>query len=236
MPITLAQQFKDAIERPHGSASDRLLWLIELQLKRSYKSGVTIVPSLVARVCSTEQTLVWPTGGPTATYEWFPANFTFTPIEQDQEGTLPQMDLTVDNTSRVLMPYLHDGDGMEGNYCHVYLVPESAIEVPHPNHVFQKWELQVAGTFANEEGVTFRLERANFFTRMVPQDRFTARQCRWAFGSAECGYIINDVAAYSTCPKSLTACVARGQDHAARGLPVLHPGRFGGFPGIPTQR
>ena len=49
-------------------------------------------------------------------------------------------------------------------------------------------------------------------------------------------HIVNAVAAYTTCPKTLGACIARGQDHAARGLPVLHPARFGGFPGIPRQR
>ena len=69
-----------------------------------------------------------------------------------------------------------------------------------------------------------------------PQDRYVASRCRWEFGSGQCGYVVNAVAAYTTCPKTLSACIARGQDHAARGLPVLHPARFGGFPGIPRQR
>jgi hypothetical protein len=72
----------------------------------------------------------------------------------------------------------------------------------------------------------------SFAPGQSPNDRDVASRCCWAFGSAECGYVINAAAAYTTCPKTLSACIARGQDHAARGLPVLHPARFGGFPGI----
>jgi phage-related protein len=97
------------------------------------------------------------------------------------------------------------------------------------------WLFQIAGCSATDEAVQFRLERANFFTRQAPQDRYSAPRCRWEFGGLECGYVINEVAAFVTCPKTLDACIARGQDHASRGLPVLHPGRFGGFPGIAAQ-
>ena len=91
------------------------------------------------------------------------------------------------------MEHLHEGEGLEGNYCKVYLVPYAAIDIAHPNHEFLLYELQVAGTFATEDTVTFRLERTNFFSRNAPQDRFVAARCRWGFGSDECGYIINAV-------------------------------------------
>lgn len=236
MPITLASQFTSSIERPHGNVADQLLWLIELQVAKAYRSGATIVPSVVARFCSDSQAIKWPIGTPNFLQEWYPINFTFNAIEQDQEGNLPQLDLSIDNTTRALMRVLHSGDGMEGNYCHIYLVPRSTLSIASPNHVFQVWKLDVAATFATDEAITFRLEKTNFFQKMVPQDRFHAERCRWSFGSPECGYVINNIAAYTTCPKTVAACKLRGQDHAARGLPVLHPRRFGGFPGIPTQR
>lgn len=236
MPITLASQFKTAIEKPHGDATDELLWLVELQVAKAYRSGASVVPSVVARVCSAQLAIRWPIGSANEVQEWYPVNFTFSAIEQDQEGNLPQLDLTLDNSTRALMPILHSGNGMEGNYCHIYLVPRSALAVASPNHVFQVWKLDVAATFATEEAITFRLEKTNFFQKVVPADRFHAERCRWSFGSPECGYIINNVAAYSTCPKTVDACKLRGQDHASRGLPVVHPRRFGGFPGIPTQR
>lgn len=233
MPITLPASFKSEIERPHGS--NTIDWFIELQLTRPYKSGEVVVPSTIIRITSRHTETAWPAGSPSSE-TWHPWNFTFTPIEQNQEGDLPQLDLTVDNTTRTLMRYLHNGDGLEGNYATMFLVPANALAIAHPNHEFQRWDMQIAGAQATEDAVTFRLERANFFQRNAPQDRYIAARCRWEFGGTECGYVVNQVAAYTTCPKTIDACIARGADHASRGLPVLHPGRFGGFPGIPRQR
>jgi phage-related protein len=233
MPIILPTSFLDAIEKPH--ATSQLIWLAEIELARPYVSGFTTVPSTVLRVCNYHQAITWPVSSPLHE-SWDPYPFTFSPIEQNQEGDLPQVELSVDNTARLLMRYLHAGDGLEGNYARLWLVPEGGLGIAYPNHEYRRWDLQVAGAYATDEAVSFRLERANFFERTSPQDRFVARQCRWDFGSPECGYVINAVAAFTSCPRTKSACTARGQDHATRGLPVLHPRRFGGFPGIPRQQ
>ena len=233
MPIILPSEFSDG-ETAH--AADPWVWLIEIQLQKPYRADPsTIVPSVLMRVSSYHSYFSWPPADPVVKW-WDPFNFTFTPIEQTGDGDLPQMDLTIDNTARSLMRYLHAGDGLEGNYCKVYLVPLSAINIAYPNHVYQMWEFDISGALANDEAVTFRLEKANFFTKRTPQDRFIAARCRWNFGGDECGYVINAAAAYSTCAKTVTACALRGDDHVARGLIRLHPRRFGGFPGIPKQR
>ena len=231
MPITLPQSFTNEVERPHGATP--MLWLVEVELARAYSVAGTIIPSVTTQIGSYHEVISWTPAGHFIPGTFYPFNFSFTPIEQTQEGDLPQVDLTIDNAARTLMRVLHTGDGFEGNYCKVWLVPFSALGV---NNEFQVWDLQVAAAFANDEAITFRLERANFFTRQAPQDRFVAARCRWGFGSRECGYVINSLAAFATCPKDVDSCTARGQDHRARGLPVLHPRRFGGFPGIPRQR
>lgn len=233
MPLELPQTFKTEIERPHGS--NPLIWLIELELVRASMAGDSVLPPIIFRIAQWHTELAWPASSPLAE-TWYPFNFSFTPIEQNQEGDLPQIDLSVDNTSRTLMRYLHNGDGLEGNYCKLLLVPANGLAVAYPNHEYQQFDLQIAGAMANDEAVTFRLERANFFTKQSPQDRFVAARCRRDYGSLECGYIINEVAGFQTCPKTIEACTERGLDHALRGLPVLHPRRFGGFPGIPKQR
>lgn len=232
MPIELPASFDD-IERPRGDHA--LVWLVELQLVRPYLSGLTVVPSFLFRLTSHHEIVNWPASSPLSE-QWHPFNFSFSPIEQTTEGDLPQIELSVDNTTRTLMRYLHDGDGMEGNYCTVFGVMENGLGIAYPNHEFARWDFQVAGAQASGDAVSFRLERANFFDRLVPQDRFTAGHCRWEFGGRECGYVINAVAAFTDCPRTVLACVERGQDHASRGLPVLHPARFGGTPGVPKQR
>lgn len=232
MPIILPDSFVDQIEKPHGDS--QWIWLAEIELSRPFQSGMTTVPSTVMRVCTYHEQLTWPVSSPLSE-RWDPYPFTFTPIEQSGEGDLPQIDLSVDNSARLLMRFLHAGDGLEGNYCRLWLLNEAGLSIAYPNHEAQRWDLQIAGATANDEAVSFRLERANFFERTSPQDRFNAGSCRFRFGGPECGYVINAIAAYSTCPKSLDACRLRGLDHLARGLPVLHPRRFGGFPGLRRQ-
>jgi len=230
MPITLPASFKAEIERPHGT--NPLLWFWQVELARASEG----FPQIIFRITNHYQSVAWPVGSP-GSETWYPFPFTFTPIEQNQEGDLPQVDLSLDNSARLLMRYLHAGDALEGNKVVLYLVPANGLAIAYPNHEYQQHEFQIAGCSATEEAVTFRLERANFFNRSAPQDRYSAPRCRWEFGSLDgCGYIISAAAAFTSCPKTVDACTARGADELARGLPVLHPARFGGFPGIPRQR
>lgn len=233
MPLILPDSF-DSKEEMHSA--DAYQWFVELQLQKAFRTPPsTITPAMLLRVCSHHESVTWPLSSPTAKV-WEPFNFAISPMTTNQEGDLPTVQLTVDNVGRNLMLPLHEGNGLEGNYCHVYLVPRSGLSVAYPNHEYRLFQFQVASASADDEVVTFKLERANFFTRQVPQDRFSARRCRWGFGGDECGYVQNAVATYTDCDKTLAKCIERGQDHAARGLPVLHPRRFGGFPGIPKQR
>jgi phage-related protein len=234
MPITLPASF-DSREEPQST--DGYLWLVEVQLQRPYRfDPVTIIPALVLRACNYHEPIIWPISDPSGSVQWEPFNFEFSTIGSTQEGDLPSIQLTVDNTARVLMRHLHDGDGLEGNTVKMHLVPQSAISIAYPNHEEQFFEFDIASATANDEVVTFKLERANFFTRQSPQDRFSARRCRREFGGIACGYVQNALAAYTTCNKTVSDCELRGDDHVARGLPRLHPERFGGFPGIPKQR
>jgi len=233
MPIVLPNSFAS---REDANSSEDYVWLVEVLLKKSTRVTPTLfTDNIVLRVCSDVEVITWPVSNPTA-QTWSPFNFNISPITGNSEGDLPSLQLTVDNTGRVLMPTLHDGDALDGNAVVIYLVPRTALGIAYPSHEYQKWEFQIAGVQADDNQVTFKLERSNFFSKMCPQDRFVARRCRWAFGSTQCGYVINATAAYTTCEKTVTACRARGADHLARGLPVLHPGRYGGFPGIPKQQ
>lgn len=233
MPITLPASF-DSREEVHST--DGYLWFVEVQLQRPYRiDPSTIAPALLLRVVNYHEPIEWPVSGPIY-QQWEPFNFKLTTQTSNQEGDLPSIQLSVDNTARVLMRHLHEGNGLEGNYCKLYLVPQSGLAIAYPNQEAQEFTFDIASATANDEAVTFKLERANFFTRQSPQDRFSARRCRREFGGIACGYVQNALAGFATCSKTQVACIARGDDHVARGLPRLHPMRFGGFPGIPKQR
>lgn len=230
MPLILPTTLKAASERPHARAP--WVWLVDLEVEKRTKT----LPAVVLRFTSAAQNVTWPPD-PTEGVTFYPLAFEMTDIEQTQEGDLPSVDLAIDNTARTLMRYLHAGRGFEGNRATVYLTHQEALTTPaYPNHQFVRFDFAVASAVATEATVTMRLEQPNFFQIRVPSARFVARRCRWEFGGPECGYPITTAAAYTSCAKTIDDCIQRGMDEAFRNLPVLHPRRFGGFPGIPTQR
>lgn len=232
MPINLPTLMRTAAEKPQQPAA--WVWLWELEIKRRSAT----LPAVLLRMTSLDREVEWPpaaTAPPRLT--WFPFPFSHGAIESSQDGNLPSVDLTLDNTTRTLMRHLHAGQGFEGNRATLFLVHESALASPsYPSHEFRRWDFVIASSAATEDAITFRLEHPNLFDARVPADRFVAQRCRWKHGGPECGYPITPVAAFQTCDKSIGQCIDHGVDELERRLPVLHPKRYGGFPGIPVQR
>lgn len=231
--ITLGQALQQVSERPHGR--DRWIILWEIELVRA----TTTLPPVVFRMTSRKEPTDWPPGTspPRATYYPFP--FDQSPIEQTNEASLPAVDLAIDNTTKINMALLHAGDGFEGNRATLIVTNEAALAGPdYPNQHEMRWDFVIASAIATPETISFRLEQPNLLQRLVPADRFVARRCRFAgrFGGEECGYPVNEVAAFTSCGGTIEECIERGEDEALRRLPVLHPRRFGGFLGIPAQR
>lgn len=228
MPVILPASIEEHAERPH--ASSPWIWLLQLQISR----GDVATPSVLLRTCSSDQPIEWPLSNPT-TQTWYPFPFSFSAIEQNQEGDLPQVQVSVDNSTRFLMPYLHSGR-LEGNAADLWLVPTPALGIAYPNHEYQRWTMRIASVQANSQAIALRLERPNFLARTSPTDRYIPKRCRHDFGSHRCGYVLNAFAAHDDCDKSLSACFERAGDMATRGLPPVLPGNYGGHPGIATQR
>lgn len=164
--------------------------------------------------------------------KFYPYPMKQSPIEHDGDGNMPSLVLSIDNSARLLAPYLEspgDERGLLGRLAQGYLT-----DAAQPTTTLL-WEFEIQSASLTGDTVSLRMEQRNLFGIKKPQDRFSTSRCRHVFGSTACGYVINGVAAFTTCPKTVTACRARGQDMAARNLPVLQPGTFGGFLGIPRQ-
>lgn len=224
----LPASLKTEIERPQGGQGT--LWLLELTLDR----GSETTPPVIARLCDGNAVLQWPLGDPDTT-TWYPFPFTFSPVEQTNEGDLTQVQLTVDNSTRMLMRWLHAGNGFEGNRAKLILVPRAALSIAYPAHEFESIDLEVMGAGANDEAVTLRLGSPNWFNLSSPSERHLP-VCKHEYGGPECGYVLNAFAAFPTCPKLIDPCAERGLDMVARGLPDILPGNFGGKIGLSRQR
>lgn len=231
MPLALPPTIRTEIERPQGRSA--LLWLVEIELD----PGTTTLPPVLLRICEGQQQIEWPLGHPSGPVIWYPLPFALSSIDQTSEGDLPSLDLSIDNTTGALMPFLHATNGLEGNQAILWQVPTSGLSVGWPNHEFRgPLEVNVASASATESAVTFRLAMPNWFSVRNPNERYVGTKCKHTFGSAECGYVINEFAAFTRCPKMVGPCAARGADLAARGLPEVLPGNFGGHPGISRRR
>ena len=228
MALTLPASFKSQVEKPHGAAD--FLWLVEIVLDR----GTDVRAPVIARICDGTAELQWPYNDPNLT-TWYPFPFTFSPIEQTQEGDLSQVTMTIDNSTRALMRWLHDGNGIEGNPVTIYGVYRNGLSIPYPNQESRRINLQVVGPAANSEAVTIRLGLPNWFQLISPTERFVPTKCRWDYGGLFCGYVLNEFAAFSSCPKTLAACRERASDMVTRGLPS-QLGNYGGHPGISQGR
>lgn len=227
MGKSLAASFKAEIERPQGGSGS--VWLLELTLDR----GDIDSPPVITRLCDGNAEIQWPLGDP-GTTTWSPFPFTFSPVEQTNEGDLTQVQLTIDNSTRLLMRWLHAGNGFEGNPARLILVPRAALGIAYPNHEFEAVDLEVMAASADGTAVSLRLGAPNWFQIFTPQDRHGSK-CRWRFGTEGCVYVRNAFAAYTTCPGLIDACIARGADMIARGMQDTVPG-FGGKIGLTRQR
>ena len=230
MAINLPASFKANIEKAHAT-NDRL-WLLELELDR----GAVGVAPIGVRLCDGFHQITCQLSDAAGPITWEPFPFVFSEVEQNQEGDLTQIELQIDNSMRSLMQYLHNGEGLEGNKANLYLVYRNGLSIAYPNHEYQALRLRVMSASATSETIALRLGLPNFFQVMSPPDRYVPSKCRWEFGGPQCGYLVNEFAGYTSCPKTVAACVARGADLVARGLWPILPGNYGGKPGITRFR
>lgn len=219
---------KAEAERPHGTKPWVWLWEIELVPF----DGTS--PASLARITNWHEQITWPAGSAKV---WYPYPISQGQILQSTDGSLPGIDVTISNVTRFAMPFLMATRGISGNKASATLINSKAIGDAAQNSEFLTFDLRVADCQASNEVVTLRMSLANFLEVRTPSKRFIAGTCRYhEFGGAQCGYIVNSVAAYHDCNRTPDDCTARGLDEAVRNLPVLHPLRFGGFLGIPTER
>lgn len=232
--MALPSGMRAIVEKSHMRKP--FLWLVRMQIQTAADQ-----PPLVFPITSYTQEVRWPppgtdAAGPGDIYveTFYPYPFKFQNLKESSEGQLPQVDIAFDNSTRLLMDMGYQCGGFEGAEVVLTLLHEETIGV---DTEYVRWDFEALPGKADANVMTLRLGTRNLFQVKVPSDRYVANRCKSIpFGGKRCGYVINEVAAFTKCDFTLTACKARGDDEVARGLPRLHPERFGGFIGISVQR
>ena len=225
MPITIPSNFREQIEKEKADSPFYWLWQIWGH------DGTGGAEGLLFQVVNAPADVSWNT----MVFNSFP--IMQTPVREDGSGSFQYTDVSVDNSSRILMPYLQGVTGVRaflGMPAFAWLVNKSDLSASK----YVRFDFEVQSWAASPEIITFRMAAPNMLLKQVPIDRFNTNICSHKFGNlaSGCPYIVNTFAAFATCNQTLADCNARGADHAARGVPVLMPLYFGGFPGVGIDR
>jgi phage-related protein len=167
-------------------------------------------------------------------YSPFP--ITHTPVKEGDKGDLPSITLTVSNVSREIIGALELYGGLIDQPVRILL---THMDMLTSGSAIIEHDFKILTTTATEEAVVANLGDLSLYEVFIPGQRMMRHYCRHQYRAAGCGYAVSsaDSNYLSTCDKSLDGpdgCEIHGASETAAGMPVIHPGRFGGFPGIPT--
>lgn len=227
MPVTVPQNFLEQIEKE--KATSEFLWLWQLW---GHRGGNGLEP-VVVQLVNAPADVWW--GG--MQFHAYP--ITQTEVEEDGQGNLPAIDLSMANAGGLLMRYLQGKDGVKyfvGQDATAWLVNRSNMSQTN----FARWDFMI-DTWSSDVtrgAVAMRLQMPSWYRVITPTDRIHPQICDHQFGNLEggCPYIVNSFAAFTECNQTLPDCKARGADLVARNLPPLLPQMFGAFPGVGNER
>ena len=168
---------------------------------------------------------------------YYPFPVTHTVLKQTESGSLPSLTMTVSNVSREVMATLEAHGGLIGQPVRLILTNLRAIT---SNQSVIEHDFKIISVSATDLAVAAALGDVSMYENFFPAQRMMRHACRHQYRSAGCGYSVaaTDTTNYlSTCDKTLdgpNGCRVHGTSETAAGVAVVHPGRFGGFTGIPT--
>lgn len=133
---------------------------------------------------------------------------------QEQDGSIPNIEIKVCNITRELQGFVEDTNGANKGKITVYVVNSKNLTSTTPE-LEEKYAIQKA--HSDQEWITFTVGPDYSPNSKMPQERYLKNCCRYCYKSVRCGYS-GDLTA---CNHTLTDCRKHSNSK-----------RYGGFPGI----
>lgn len=205
-------------------ASSPLVWLVEVELPTTPLTRIRLTTN--NQPVNFGKTLA----GADVTYSPFPMKVGT--IERTKEGDLPTIKVTLSNAEGIVVPHIEAYNGLVGQKAVIQLVSLGELGDVSAS---LRFDGEIMTTEMDAEAATLSVGAYNAEGMVFPKNRHVADHCRHVFGSAGCGYNLNDpLGTFTTCPRTYGACVLRGDDEEDVMLILRsHPDRFGGFRGLP---
>lgn len=224
IPLSVLQS-KNAL-----ATTERFIWLYEVEVPSD--------PPTIYRLTASPQSVVFGETQQAEAIVYSPFPITHGEIDLDSSGNLPSTSLTISNVSREVIATLENYGGLLGQKVRIILAHSLAIGLA--GSPVAEEEFQIVGSSADSQSVSLTLGSVDLYGVKIPKTRMTRYHCRFVYRDAGCGYALptSDANSLLTCDKSLdgqNGCQAHGASYTAAGVTAVHPGRFGGFPGIPVN-
>jgi len=207
-PVTPAQAaIKNALAlgRPY-------VWLFEFQ--------VPTTPPERIRLAAHDEDVSYGTNSVGAPLVYSPYDVRLDPIEQNTDGDLVNLRVTVSNVRRELMALVEAYNALIGQPAFMQLVHLDLLSDADPLVAIDG---KVASASATAESIVFEVGLYYPSRGTFPTGRVSRDWCRFRYKGVRCGY----TGALPSCDKSLDG---------ANGCEVHGNGpRFGGFPGAPRR-
>lgn len=203
------------------------VWLFELEVPTDPPTRYRLTNSQTAIQFGTDS------DGAAITYSPFP--IVHGGVSEDGEGNLPSLKVQIGGASLEMSATLDTYGGLEGQPVVVRLV--STADLADVTSQI-RFDGVVTECVVTAERVELTIGSYDVTRLQVPGRRYMRNHCRYRYGGPECGYDLTNatlLAAFPRCAKTLAACRLHGDAEDDAGLPILHPERFGGFPGIPRR-
>ena len=146
----------------------------------------------------------------------YPA-FNLGDIEETKDGEIPQLNLTIYDVYRKLIPIIDDLGGGVGGTVTVYIVHGTSAKISSEAEF--EYTLDIVGTsIQGNHTINLKLGGENLYSYRIPQDRYFKDHCRYKmFKGTYCGYSGGE----TVCSRTFVRCKEIGNQ-----------ARFGGFPGV----
>jgi len=227
VPLNIPNALQDARHKLHDAGS--WIWLLGVQVPSTPNKTRYRFANYTSDVVFDTTT-----AGVPLTWKRYPFNVGEWEFRSD--GSLVSVTVTVSNVTREVGLAIESYDGLVGSEAEIRLVHSSALA-----NAAAKWlyEGKITSCKVTNESAAIVIGARDIMRIQSPFARFSKHRCWVQFGGPLCGYVIPAIpgetvgTGFSTCAKTIAECEERGLDEVARGFPLKHPEKWGGFAGLP---
>lgn len=215
MVRSVSQAYEETASSLEGE--EHLIWTVEILVPEEEPVRIRLTQEPGGLYYGTDSQ------GAGVRYHTFP--FKHGGVKVSKEGSLPTLEISVSNVTNEFRSIIHRYRGFDGMPVTLRLLASNAL-TPAGGSI--EWSGEVAGCAVEENGLAFSIASRSLVDRKTPSRRYTALRCRvHRFGDGDCQYPIDDPAAsFSSCPRTMVACIRRGLDELLMGREKKHPERF----------